>query len=47
MIKLQSQNNLLDGVDEQADVVVANILAEVILRFTDDVARLLNLAGIS
>ncbi|MBN6888927.1 ribosomal protein L11 methyltransferase [Cytobacillus horneckiae] len=33
-----SQNNLLDGVNEQVDVVVANILAEVILRFTDDVA---------
>ncbi|KAB2333921.1 50S ribosomal protein L11 methyltransferase [Bacillus mesophilum] len=32
------QNNLLDGVEEQADVVVANILAEVIMRFTNDVA---------
>ncbi|WP_080844960.1 50S ribosomal protein L11 methyltransferase [Cytobacillus gottheilii] len=32
------QNNLLDGVEGQADVVVANILAEVIMRFTSDVA---------
>ncbi|MFK9091403.1 50S ribosomal protein L11 methyltransferase [Bacillus salipaludis] len=35
-----SQNNLLDGVEENsADVIVANILAEVILRFTEDVAQ--------
>lgn len=41
-----SQNNLLDGVEEQsADVVVANILAEVILRFTDDVARVVKPGG--
>ncbi|KAB7670088.1 50S ribosomal protein L11 methyltransferase [Bacillus sp. B1-b2] len=40
-----SQNNLLNGITEQADVIVANILAEVILRFTDDVARLLNKDG--
>ncbi|MFK2824417.1 50S ribosomal protein L11 methyltransferase [Bacillus sp. B190/17] len=33
------QNNLLDGINEQADIVVANILAEVILSFTDDVAK--------
>ncbi len=33
-----SQGNLLDGVNEQADIVVANILAEVIMRFTDDMA---------
>lgn len=33
-----SKNDLLNGVDSQADVVVANILAEVIMRFTDDVA---------
>lgn len=39
------QNNLLDGIEEQADVIVANILAEVILRFTDDVARLLKQDG--
>ncbi|OIK16608.1 ribosomal protein L11 methyltransferase [Bacillus sp. MUM 116] len=41
-----SQNNLLDGVEENAaDVVVANILAEVILRFTDDVAKVLKPDG--
>ncbi|MDQ0269507.1 50S ribosomal protein L11 methyltransferase [Cytobacillus purgationiresistens] len=40
-----SQNNLLDGVNEQVDVVVANILAEVILRFTDDVARAVKTGG--
>lgn len=41
-----SQNNLLDGVDEQsADVVVANILAEVILRFTDDASRVIKPGG--
>jgi len=40
-----SQKNLLNGITEQADVIVANILAEVILRFTDDVSRLLNKDG--
>ncbi|WML47467.1 50S ribosomal protein L11 methyltransferase [Neobacillus sp. PS3-34] len=41
-----AQNNLLDGVEESsADVVVANILAEVILRFTDDVARVVKEKG--
>ncbi|EOR23667.1 50S ribosomal protein L11 methyltransferase [Cytobacillus oceanisediminis] len=39
------QNNLLSGIDEQADVIVANILAEVIVRFTDDVYRLLQKDG--
>lgn len=34
-----SQNDLLHGVEEQADVVVANILAEVIMRFTGDVGK--------
>ncbi|KGP73147.1 50S ribosomal protein L11 methyltransferase [Pontibacillus yanchengensis] len=29
------QNNLLDNVDYQADMIVANILAEIIVRFTD------------
>ena len=32
-----SQNNLLEGISDEVDVVVANILAEVILRFTEDV----------
>lgn len=40
-----SQGNLLDGVEEQADVVVANILAEVIMRFTDDVAKVVKPGG--
>jgi ribosomal protein L11 methyltransferase len=41
-----AQNNLLDGVEENsADVIVANILAEVILRFTDDVARVVKPGG--
>lgn len=41
-----SQNNLLDGVEgDSAEVVVANILAEVILRFTDDVARVVKQNG--
>ncbi len=35
------QNNLLDGLTEQVELIVANILAEVIIRFTDDVAKLL------
>lgn len=34
-----SQNNLLEGIDDTVDIVVANILAEVILRFTDDAAK--------
>lgn len=40
-----SQGNLLDGVSEQADVVVANILAEVIMLFTDDVAKVVKPGG--
>lgn len=40
-----SQNNLLDGITELQDVVVANILAEVIMRFTDDVASALKPGG--
>ncbi|RIW37595.1 50S ribosomal protein L11 methyltransferase [Bacillus salacetis] len=40
-----SQNNLLDGVSEGADVIVANILAEVILKFTDDAARIVKPGG--
>lgn len=42
-----AQNNLLDGVEENvADVVVANILAEVILRFTNDVAKVIKPGGL-
>ncbi|MFE8696742.1 50S ribosomal protein L11 methyltransferase [Cytobacillus sp. FJAT-53684] len=40
-----SQNNLLDGVEPGADIVVANILAEVILRFTNDVASVVKQGG--
>ncbi|RNB78490.1 50S ribosomal protein L11 methyltransferase [Brevibacillus nitrificans] len=40
------QNNLLDGIEEPVDVVVANILAEVIVRFTDDVYRVLKPEGV-
>jgi ribosomal protein L11 methyltransferase len=40
-----SQNNLLEGISEKADVIVANILAEVIVRFTDDAAKLVKPGG--
>jgi ribosomal protein L11 methyltransferase len=40
-----AQNNLLDGIVGPVDIVVANILAEVILRFTDDVARVVKQGG--
>ncbi|WP_096188345.1 50S ribosomal protein L11 methyltransferase [Evansella halocellulosilytica] len=35
IIKVE-QNNLLDGIHEQPDLIIANILAEVIVRMTDD-----------
>ena len=40
------QNDLLKGVEFKADIIVANILAEVIVRFTDDVERLLKPGGL-
>ena len=40
-----SQNNLLDGVAAGADIVVANILAEIILRFTEDAASVVKPNG--
>ncbi len=40
-----SQNNLLDGIEGPADIIVANILAEVILRFTSDAARIVKKDG--
>ncbi|MDC3415569.1 50S ribosomal protein L11 methyltransferase [Aquibacillus salsiterrae] len=40
------QNNLLDNVDVTADVIVANILAEIILRFEKDAFKLLKPGGI-
>ncbi|USG63878.1 50S ribosomal protein L11 methyltransferase [Brevibacillus ruminantium] len=39
------QNNLLEGVEDPVEVVVANILAEIIVRFTDDVYRVLKPGG--
>ncbi|KOO43868.1 50S ribosomal protein L11 methyltransferase [Priestia koreensis] len=40
-----SQNNLLDNVEGPVDVVVANILAEIIVRFVEDAARILKPGG--
>ncbi|MGD6818159.1 50S ribosomal protein L11 methyltransferase [Metabacillus sp. 113a] len=39
------QNDLLNGIYDQADVIVANILAEVIVKFTDDAFRLVKDGG--
>ncbi|GAA0330808.1 50S ribosomal protein L11 methyltransferase [Oceanobacillus sp. FSL W7-1293] len=39
------QNNLLDGVDSQADVIVSNILAEIIVRFVEDAYKNLRPGG--
>lgn len=39
------QNNLLDGIAGEKDVIVANILAEVILRFTKQAYDLLKEGG--
>lgn len=39
------QGNLLDNINVQAEVVVANILAEVIVSFTDDVAQVVKPGG--
>ncbi len=36
------QNDLLDGITEKADVIVGNLLAEIIVRFTDQAYELLN-----
>ncbi|EUJ33345.1 ribosomal protein L11 methyltransferase [Listeria floridensis FSL S10-1187] len=40
------QNDLLNGINQEADLIVANILAEVILLFPKDVHRLLKPGGI-
>lgn len=37
--------DLLQGIEGQADVIVANILAEVIIRFTDDAAKVVKPNG--
>ncbi|OIU70612.1 50S ribosomal protein L11 methyltransferase [Rossellomorea aquimaris] len=39
------QNNLLNGIAAEADVIVANILAEIILRFTEDAFQLVKPGG--
>ncbi|MFD1736623.1 50S ribosomal protein L11 methyltransferase [Bacillus salitolerans] len=40
-----SQNNLLDNVTETPNLIVANILAEIILRFVEDAYKLLQPGG--
>jgi ribosomal protein L11 methyltransferase len=40
-----TQNNLLNEVEEPADVIVANILAEIILRFVEDAYKLVKPGG--
>ncbi len=40
-----AKNNLIDGLDDKADVVVANILAEVIISFTDEVVSIMRPGG--
>mgnify|MGYP001090611130 CR=1 FL=1 len=39
------QNNLLDDIEGPADVIVGNLLAEIILRFTDDAYKTLKPGG--
>lgn len=39
------QNDLLNGVDVKADLIVSNILAEIIVRFTEDAYQLLKPGG--
>ncbi|AKO94195.1 ribosomal protein L11 methyltransferase [Priestia filamentosa] len=39
------QNNLLNDVEGQADIIVANILAEIIVRFVDDAYKLVKNGG--
>ncbi|HLS07638.1 50S ribosomal protein L11 methyltransferase [Lentibacillus sp.] len=43
---IPKQNNLLDHVDMQADIIVSNILAEIIVRFVDDAWKSLQPNGI-
>ncbi len=40
------QNNLLTNVEQQADIIVSNILAEIILRFEKDAYRCLKPGGV-
>ncbi|MFD3447681.1 50S ribosomal protein L11 methyltransferase [Microbacteriaceae bacterium 4G12] len=39
------QNNLLEGIEGPVDVIVANLLAEIILRFVDDAAKVVKPNG--
>ncbi|WP_277587173.1 50S ribosomal protein L11 methyltransferase [Psychrobacillus antarcticus] len=41
-----THGNLLDNVDEQADIVVANILAEIIMTFTEDAFKIVKDGGL-
>ncbi|WP_342598433.1 50S ribosomal protein L11 methyltransferase [Psychrobacillus sp. FSL H8-0483] len=41
-----THGNLLDNVKEQADIVVANILAEIIMTFTDDAFSIVKKGGL-
>ena len=43
---IAKQNNLLDHVDIQANIIVSNILAEIIVRFVDDAWHLLVKGGL-
>ncbi|MGP4074455.1 50S ribosomal protein L11 methyltransferase [Halobacillus sp. K22] len=38
-------NNLLEGVEQEADLIVSNILAEIIVRFTDDAFKVVKPGG--
>lgn len=40
-----SANNLLEGIDKKADVIVANILADILVLMTDDAFRLVKEEG--
>jgi ribosomal protein L11 methyltransferase len=40
-----SQNNLLQGIEGPVDCIVANILAEIIVRFTDDASTIIKPGG--
>ncbi len=40
-----AQNNLLDGLEQPADIIVANILAEIILKFTKEAFDLVKPGG--
>ncbi|AXI09501.1 50S ribosomal protein L11 methyltransferase [Oceanobacillus zhaokaii] len=43
---IAKQNNLLDQVDEKANIIVSNILAEIIVRFADDAWKNLKDGGL-